>query len=273
MAVDTDIRIDGNSHQITNGTSSRHEPSYLSDYQHPSHGDSSPDCVRSKLEATSNLDPVVVCGLSIRLPGGIRNTEDFWDLLINGKDAQGPIRSDRYKFDSFGSALGKKGAINIEKGYFLDDDLASLDASFFSMSRDELEKSDPQQRQLLEVTSECLENACETDYRGKLVGCYVGTFSEDWLDMSAKETQHSGGYILTGHSDFILSNRVSYEYDLRGPRCVGGTSIYTISPACTDIESAWLSRPAAQLRLLPFTRRVEHCIAEIALGRLLLVRV
>lgn len=273
MADDTGTRADGNSHQITNGTSSRHDPSYLGDYHHPSHGDSSPGHVRSKFEATSSLDPIVVCGLGIRLPGGIHNTGDFWDLLITGKDAQGPIRSDRYKFDSFDGALGEKGAINIEKGYFLDDDLASLDASFFSMGRDELEKSDPQQRQLLEVTSECLENACETDYRGKLVGCYVGTFSEDWLDMSAKETQHCGGYILTGHSDFILSNRVSYEYDLRGPRCVAGTSIYTISLAYTEIKTAWLSRPAAQLRLLPFTRRVEHCIAEIVLGRLLLVRV
>ena len=273
MADDTETRINGDSHQITNDTSSRHDPSYLSDYHHPSHGDSSPGNVRSKLEATSSLDPIAICGLGIRLPGGIRNADDFWDLLINGKDAQGPIRSDRYKFDSFDGTLGEKGAINIGKGYFLDDDLASLDASFFSMSRDELEKTDPQQRQLLEVTSECLENACEIDYRGKLVGCYVGTFSEDWLDMSAKETQHSGGYILTGHSDFILSNRVSYEYDLRGPRCVDGTNIYNIKIACTDVQTAWLSRPAAQLRLLPFTKRVEHCIAEIALGRLLLVRV
>lgn len=218
MADDTETRIDGDINQITNEKSSRHDASYLSDCHHASHGESCPGRPRSKLEATSSIDPIVVCGLGIRLPGGIRNSEDFWDLLINGKDAQGPVRSDRYKFDSFNGTLGAKGAINIEKGYFLDDDLASLDASFFSMSRDELERSDPQQRRLLEVTSECLESASETDYRGKLVGCYVGTFSEDWLEMSAKETQHSGSYILTGHSDFMLSNRVSYEYDLRGPR-------------------------------------------------------
>lgn len=227
MADDTGPRINGNSHQVTNGSSKSHDHTYLRGRHHPSNGDFKPGTVHPNLEATtSTLDPIAICGLGIRLPGGVRSAEDFWDLLINGKDAQGPIRSDRYKIDSFNGALGKKGAIKTQKGYFLDDDLTSLDTSFFSMSKNELEKSDPQQRQLLEVTKECLESAGEIDYRGKMVGCYVGTFGEDWLQMSARETQHSGGYILTGHGDLMISNRVSYEYDLRGPRCVDGIDIF-----------------------------------------------
>lgn len=172
----------------------------------------------SKAVGVSNHDLVAVCGLGFRLPGGIRDAESFWDLLVKRKDAKGPIRSDRYNVDSFKNTLGSKGAIKTQSGYFLDDDLTSLDTSFFSMSKNELERSDPQQRQLLEVTRECLENAGEVDYRGKPIGCYVGTFGEDWLQMSARETQHSGGYILTGHGDLMISNRVSYEYDFRGPR-------------------------------------------------------
>ena len=172
----------------------------------------------SKSVGASDHDLVAVCGLGIRLPGGIRDSESFWDLLVNRKDAKGPIRSDRYNVDSFKGTLGSKGAIKTQSGYFLDDDLTSLDTSFFSMSKNELERSDPQQRQLLEVTRECLENAGEINYRGKPIGCYVGTFGEDWLQMSARETQHSGGYILTGHGDLMISNRVSYEYDFRGPR-------------------------------------------------------
>lgn len=228
MADETEPLINGDSHQSINGTSSSYNHTYLNGCRHPSNGDFKPGSVRSSPKAPSNVDPIVICGLGIRLPGGVRNAEDFWDLLVNGKDAQGPVRSDRYKLGSFNDALGKKGAIKIQKGYFLDDDLTSLDTSFFSMSKGELEKSDPQQRQLLEVTKECLESAGEIDYRGTLVGCYVGTFGEDWLEMSARETQHCGGYILTGHSDLILSNRVSYEYDLRGPRCVDGIDIYHI---------------------------------------------
>ena len=86
------------------------------------------------------------------------------------------------------------------------------------MTKNELEKTDPQQRQILEVTRECLENAGEVNYREKLVGCYVGTFGEDWLQISTKESQHAGGYTMTGHGDLMIANRVSYEYDFQGPR-------------------------------------------------------
>ena len=180
----------------------------------------------SPATGVSSHDLVAICGLAMRLPGGIRDSEGFWDLLVKHKDAKSPIRPDRYNIDSFKATMGSKGAIKTQNGYFLDDDLTSLDTSFFSMSKNELERSDPQQRQLLEVTRECLENAGEVDYRGKPIGCYVGTFGEDWLQMSARETQHSGGYILTGHADLMISNRVSYEYDFRGPRCVASLKAY-----------------------------------------------
>ncbi|KAE9370652.1 hypothetical protein N431DRAFT_559764 [Stipitochalara longipes BDJ] len=167
--------------------------------------------------ATSTIRPIAICGMGMRLPGNIRDSESFWDTLVNGKDARGPVPADRYNVDGFSDALGKKGAIETKFGYFIDDDLTTLDTSFFSMSKAELERIDPQQRQLLEVTREALENAGEVGYRGKLIGCYVGNFAEDWLQLSAKETQHSGGYIMTGHGDLMLANRVSYEFDLKGP--------------------------------------------------------
>ena len=66
--------------------------------------------------------------------------------------------------------------------------LQHLDASFFSMNKTELEKLDPQQRLLLEVVWECMENGGQVGWRGKKIGCYVGVFGEDWLDMAAKDT-------------------------------------------------------------------------------------
>ncbi|MCJ1456231.1 hypothetical protein MMC28_006591 [Mycoblastus sanguinarius] len=162
--------------------------------------------------------PIAICGLALRLPGGIHDADSFWDVLVNGKDMRGPIPADRYNPRGFDDTLGNKGAIKTQHGYFIDEDLSNLDASFFSMTQNELEKTDPQQRQILEVTRECLENAGEVDYRGKPVGCYVGTFGEDWLQISAKESQHSGGYIMTGHGDLMIANRVSFEFDFQGPR-------------------------------------------------------
>ena len=41
--------------------------------------------------------------------------------------------------------------------------------------------------------------------------------NKDWLDMHAKDSQQSGRYSVTGSQDFAISNRCSYEFDLRGP--------------------------------------------------------
>lgn len=42
----------------------------------------------------------------------------------------------------------------------------------------ELEVLDPQGRLLLEVVYECMQNAGQTEWRGKDIGCFVGVFGE-----------------------------------------------------------------------------------------------
>ena len=79
---------------------------------------------------------------------------------------------------------------------------------------------DPQQRLLLEVVFECLESSGTTSWQGKNIGCYVGTFGEDWLNLDGEDQQNSNMYRFTGYSDFVTANRVSYEFDLKGPRSV-----------------------------------------------------
>lgn len=173
---------------------------------------------RSSLPSTS---PIAICGIGLRLPGGIRSGDDFWDVLIHGKDTRGPIPASRFNIDGFHDELGSPGAIKTKHGYFLEEDLAtSFDASFFSMPRSELERCDPQQRLLLEVARECLEDSGEVDYRGKRIGCYIGTFGQDWYEMSVKDSQNVASHTVTGFTDMMLANRVSYEYDLQGPRYV-----------------------------------------------------
>ncbi|KAF4457622.1 polyketide synthase, partial [Fusarium albosuccineum] len=109
------------------------------------------------------------------------------------------------------------------------------------MSKRELERCDPQQRQLLEITREVLESAGEKNFRGKPIGCYVGTFGEDWLHMSVKDDQHVGGYPLAANGDLILANRVSFEYDLKGPSMVIKTgcsaSLIGLHEACRALQN------------------------------------
>lgn len=168
---------------------------------------------------TTAAAAIAICGLGLRLPGGVHDASTLWSVLHNGVDTRSPIPPTRFNASGFDASLGSNtGTFSIRHGYFLDDDLgACLDTSFFSCCKTELEKMDPQARMLLEVTRECLDNAGETGYRGSRIGCYVGTFGDDWMLLQAKEgLQATGGYRLT--VDLLLANRVSYEFDFRGPR-------------------------------------------------------
>lgn len=65
---------------------------------------------------------------------------------------------------------------------------------------------------------ECLENAGEVNWRGKPVGCFIGTWGGDWQEFQSRDTQDGHIYKITGCADAIMSNRISYEYDFHGPR-------------------------------------------------------
>ncbi|KAI4122746.1 MAG: hypothetical protein LQ338_005639 [Usnochroma carphineum] len=177
--------------------------------------------------STRPVEPVAIVGMAMRLPGGIHDAESFWDLLINKRHGQCRVPSDRYNIDAW-YGPGKSGHVGTQYGYFLEDlNLANMDANFWSMSKHEAELMDPQQRLLLEVVYECLENSGVRAWRGKNIGCYVGIFGEDWLDMDSKDTQNSHMYRLTGYGDYITANRVSYEFDFKGPSM-------TIRTACSS---------------------------------------
>ncbi|KAK4443906.1 KR domain-protein [Podospora aff. communis PSN243] len=191
---------------------------------------------------TLHPTPIAICGIGLRLPGGIRSCSDYWSLLIDGRDARGPIPASRYNDKGFDNSLGGKDGIRPQQGYFLDEHLGALDSSFFSLTKGELERTDPQQRMLLEVVKECLDDAGEVDYRGRPVGCYLGTFGDDWLLMATKDlAMQGGGYSVTGAGDLMLANRVSYEYDLRGPSMAIKTgcsaSLVALHEACRALQN------------------------------------
>jgi acyl transferase domain-containing protein len=176
-----------------------------------------PNGASKKFEPVTS--PIAIIGMGMRLPGGVRDTDSFWNLLANKKDGRCRVPKNRYNIDAFYTPHRKKGMITVDDGYFLEDlDLYALDESFFSILQFEAETVDPQQRVLLEVVWECMENAGQTNWRGSTIGCFIGSFGEDWLDIATKDTQKLGVYRISGSCDFMLSNRVSYEYDLKGPR-------------------------------------------------------
>ncbi|KAL8969458.1 MAG: hypothetical protein Q9183_001983 [Haloplaca sp. 2 TL-2023] len=178
--------------------------------------------------------------MAFRLPGGLSTSQQLWDFLNDKCDARGQVPKSRYNVSAFHDPQAKPGSVICDQGYFLDDDIACLDTSFFSMARMEVERVDPQQRLMLEVARECLEDAGVAKWKAKNIGCYMGSLFEDWCEIFARETQNWGRYRVTGYGDFVLSNRVSYEMDLRGPsmtiRTACSSSLVALDEACTSIK-------------------------------------
>lgn len=165
-------------------------------------------------------DLMAVCGMACRLPGGLASADELWEFLVAKKDARSRVPGSRYNVPAFYSPTSKPGTVATEYGNFLDDsvELGALDTSVFPLKRTELERADPQQRLMMEVAREAFEDAGVTDWKGKPIGCYIGNYGEDWSEMFSKEPQEYGLHRITGTGDFALSNRLSYEFDITGPR-------------------------------------------------------
>ena len=155
-------------------------------------------------------------------------------------DAKTRVPQSRYNNASYYSATDLHTTAKTDHGYFLNEDLGAPDTSFFSFTKSELEYIDPQQRQLLEVVRECFEAAGENDYKGKNIGCYVGSFGDDWIENLYHDLQMYGKYALMVGGDFALANRISYEYDLRGPnmsiRTACSSALVSLHEACNAIQ-------------------------------------
>lgn len=131
---------------------------------------------RHSQRMAESLSPIAVVGIGARLPGGVTSTSSLWDLLISKRDGRSLVPASRYSVQGFYKPEKSIGSVRSRYGYFLDGDVRSFDASFFSMSKAEVDKMDPQQRMLLEVVWECMESGGQRDWAGGNVGCYVGVF-------------------------------------------------------------------------------------------------
>ncbi|GJP94927.1 polyketide synthase [Aspergillus niger] len=180
-------------------------------------------------EEVDSLEPIAIVGMGLRLPGNIHTEQQLWELITEKRSTRGEIPKSRFNVDGFYSPTGRAGSIAMKHGHFLTetDNFRHLDTSFFSMGRKEVDDIDPQQRMLLEVVYECMQSSGQVGWRGSKIGCYVGVWGEDWLDLHAKDTQDAGMYRIPGGHDFAISNRISYEYDLRGPS-------FTIKAGCSS---------------------------------------
>ncbi|MFE0465468.1 polyketide synthase, partial [Kitasatospora sp. NPDC058965] len=163
-----------------------------------------------ELPAPSVPDPdapraVAVIGLACRLPGAA-DPAAFWQLLAAGRTAVGTFPPDR-----FGPGEQPRAG-----GYL--DQVDRFDPEFFGISPAEAAAADPQQRLVLELAWEALEDAgvVPAALAGSRTGVFVGAIGSDYATLTARGgaiTRHS----LTGLNRGLIANRVGYALDLRGP--------------------------------------------------------
>ncbi|WP_213002323.1 type I polyketide synthase, partial [Winogradskya consettensis] len=183
-------------------------------------------------------EAIAVVGMSCRLP----RTPDlaaFWELVREGSDVIGEAPQDRIP----AAHSAPDTTPGTRSGGFLDD-VAGFDAAFFGISPREAATMDPQQRLVLELASEALEDAGipAGRLRGTRTAVLVGTLRDDYATLlyghgPAAITQHTAVGLQRG----IIANRVSYAFGLHGASLTVDTaqssSLVAVHLACAGLRS------------------------------------
>lgn len=176
--------------------------------------------------------PIAIVGIGCRFPGSSSSAEKFWEMMLNETDTIGNVPFDRWDNKKYYSKNdARSGKIRAQQGGFLKENVLEFDSLFFDMSPRESECLDPQQRMLMEVAYEALENAgipLEA-VKGTSTGVFVGGFMLDNLltQASSENKSHINSHTISGVAMTMLSNRLSYIFDLKGPSL-------TIDTACSS---------------------------------------
>ncbi|MEP1079780.1 thioester reductase domain-containing protein [Leptolyngbya sp. PL-A3] len=188
------------------------------------------------------MEPIAIVGIGCRFPGA-KNPEAFWNLLSGGIDAIAEVPDDRWDVDQFyNPEPGKPGKMSTRWGGFLEQ-VDQFDAAFFGISPREVERMDPQQRLVLEVAWEALENAgiAPDSLSGSQSGVFMGIGNYDYCRLLAKDVSRISAYDGTGNTLSIAANRLSYTLNLRGPSVVVETacssSLVAVHFACRSLQS------------------------------------
>ena len=193
----------------------------------------------------TNKEPVAIVGIGCRFPGGASNPNKFWQLLSKGRDAIVDVPKDRWDIRRFYDPdPDKPGKTYVKQGGFLKEKVDEFDPLFFGISPREAETMDPQQRLLLEITWEAFEDAglIVDELSGSRTGVFIGGFCLDSLIMRVGPLNRELADTHTAASSTmtILSNRISYIFDLQGPSVSMDTacssSLVTTHYAC---QSLW----------------------------------
>ncbi|KID81974.1 Beta-ketoacyl synthase [Metarhizium guizhouense ARSEF 977] len=190
-------------------------------------------------------DDVAVIGMSIKVAGA-DDVDEFWDLLCRGESQHKQVPADRLKFDH---VWRETNANRKWYGNFINDPDA-FDHRFFNKSAREMISTDPQQRHMMQVAYQALE---QSGYFGSLasndnkIGCFVGVCSADYEHNAA--CHPANAFTAIGNLKSFIAGKISHYFGWVGPSmCIDtacSSSLVAVHQACKAVLSGECSSALA----------------------------
>ncbi|TLD24099.1 hypothetical protein PspLS_06954 [Pyricularia sp. CBS 133598] len=191
--------------------------------------------------SSTTQGPIAVVGFSFKLPQGVDDVDNFWDVLEARTNLSTDWPDDRISVGAVKSNQYNK--VQCRGGHFITEDPAVFDAPFFSVTAKEAASMDPLQRWTLEASYRAFENAGIPieDLKQSNTAVFSASMSDDYSRMGSMDPEDHHQMATTGTFASIIPNRVSWYFDLRGPSIhvdsACSSSLFAVDMACQSILS------------------------------------
>ncbi|MCC2275220.1 SDR family NAD(P)-dependent oxidoreductase [Streptomyces sp. ET3-23] len=187
-------------------------------------------------------DDIAIVGLACRFPAA-SSPRAFWDLLRNGGESIGELPPNRRDLAlDFLLGTPEPGRSGWLRAGFLDH-VDRFDAKFFGISPREAAHLDPQQRLVLELGWEGLEDfgVVPAALAGSRTGVFMGAMRDDFAVLVHRLGLHSvSQHTFAGLQRGMIANRLSHFLRFTGPSLTLDTgqssSLTAVHMACESLQ-------------------------------------
>ena len=175
-------------------------------------------------------EPIAIVGMACRFPGAA-SPDELWSNLVAGVDSITVVPPSRWDAEAYyDPEPGVPGKAYTKWGGFIGD-VERFDAAFFGITPREAVSLDPQQRMLLEMVWNALEDANipASSIAGTSTSIFVGMSGMDFFQVLARTVgmNADSAYIASGTAHSIAGGRLSYFLGVHGPNV-------TVDTACSS---------------------------------------
>ncbi|MGC6177117.1 SDR family NAD(P)-dependent oxidoreductase [Lacrimispora sp. 38-1] len=160
---------------------------------------------------------IAVIGMACHFPQA-DNYREFWDNLIRGMDCISEVNKQRWDIERYYSPDQCENK-SISKWCGRVERMEYFDNQFFRISPREAMVMDPNQRQLLEASWQCIEDAgvgLKRLQEGR-TAVYTNVSQNDYGHRAYADSNEIDSYSNLGNAASISANRISYCFGLKGP--------------------------------------------------------